>query len=310
MDEQTNLSRKLFAGSLDIVGDIHGDIDGLQKLLNHLEYDAAGNHPAGRKLVFVGDLVDRGPDSPAVVQLVRNLVKAERAQCVLGNHELNIMLSLRKFDNGWFYAEEFIDSKSGLVVPQVLADDDIRAETLKFFNSLPLALEREDVRVIHACWQPEMVSMISNANDVVEYFNQHQFNINLGLAIRADLEDWQREQRHQNLNPVKVLTSGLEVKTDKPFESSGKIRNLERFPWWDSYQEEAYCFFGHYSQPYPRKGTSKTRAFCVDFGVARRWVPKQAGDDDPMKWRLAAIRYPELEVVFDNGDRKSLELNN
>ena len=57
--------------------------------------------------------------------------------------------------------------------------------------------------------------MASEALDVVEFYKQHRYSIDLGLAIRSDLEEWQREQRHQNLNPVKVLTSGLEVKANR-----------------------------------------------------------------------------------------------
>ena len=79
----------LFVGPLDIVGDIHGEIDALRDLLKHLGYAETGEHPAGRRLVFIGDLTDRGPDSPAVAALVADLVKRELAQCVLGNHELN-----------------------------------------------------------------------------------------------------------------------------------------------------------------------------------------------------------------------------
>jgi len=61
---------RLFKGDLDVVGDVHGEIDGLEQLVAKLGYDADGNHPGGRRLVFVGDLVDRGPDSPAVVEYV------------------------------------------------------------------------------------------------------------------------------------------------------------------------------------------------------------------------------------------------
>ncbi len=90
-------------GPIDVVGDVHGDMPALERLLAHLGYDAAGNHPDSRSLVFVGDLVDRGPDSPSVVRRVKQLVGNCKAQCVLGNHELNLLLNRKKFDNGWFF---------------------------------------------------------------------------------------------------------------------------------------------------------------------------------------------------------------
>jgi len=83
-------------GPFDIVGDIHGCRSELETLLTRLGYtltrdeqgrpvDAA--HPEGRTAVFVGDLVDRGPDTPGVLRLVMGMVAAGHAVCVPGNHE-------------------------------------------------------------------------------------------------------------------------------------------------------------------------------------------------------------------------------
>ncbi|BAJ28461.1 MULTISPECIES: polynucleotide kinase-phosphatase [Kitasatospora] len=83
-------------GPFDIVGDIHGCRSELETLLGRLGYavtrdeqgravDAA--HPEGRTAVFVGDLVDRGPDTPGVLRLVMGMVGAGHALCVPGNHE-------------------------------------------------------------------------------------------------------------------------------------------------------------------------------------------------------------------------------
>ena len=83
-------------GPFDIVGDVHGCRAELETLLDRLGYtvarDAEGRavdaaHPAGRTAVFVGDLVDRGPDTPGVLRLVMGMVKAGHALCVPGNHE-------------------------------------------------------------------------------------------------------------------------------------------------------------------------------------------------------------------------------
>ncbi|MFH8343967.1 polynucleotide kinase-phosphatase [Streptomyces sp. NPDC018045] len=83
-------------GPFDIVGDIHGCRSELETLLGRLgyevEHDALGRpvdarHPQGRTAVFVGDLVDRGPDSPGVLRLVMGMTAAGHALCVPGNHE-------------------------------------------------------------------------------------------------------------------------------------------------------------------------------------------------------------------------------
>ncbi|MFE7241041.1 polynucleotide kinase-phosphatase [Streptomyces sp. NPDC057580] len=73
-------------GPFDIVGDIHGCSSELETLLGKLGY-VDGAHPEGRTAVFVGDLVDRGPDSPGVLSRVMSMVAAGNALCVPGNHE-------------------------------------------------------------------------------------------------------------------------------------------------------------------------------------------------------------------------------
>ncbi|MEU9921772.1 polynucleotide kinase-phosphatase [Streptomyces griseoluteus] len=73
-------------GPFDIIGDIHGCSAELESLLAKLGY-ADGVHAEGRTAVFVGDLVDRGPDSPAVLRRVMGMVAAGTALCVPGNHE-------------------------------------------------------------------------------------------------------------------------------------------------------------------------------------------------------------------------------
>ncbi|MEH0636921.1 polynucleotide kinase-phosphatase [Streptomyces bottropensis] len=73
-------------GPFDIVGDIHGCASELEALLGKLGY-VDGVHPEGRTAVFVGDLVDRGPDSPGVLRRVMSMVGSGNALCVPGNHE-------------------------------------------------------------------------------------------------------------------------------------------------------------------------------------------------------------------------------
>lgn len=73
-------------GPFDIIGDIHGCSSELDTLLGKLGYEN-GSHPEGRTAVFVGDLVDRGPDSPGVLRRVMSMVSSGDALCVPGNHE-------------------------------------------------------------------------------------------------------------------------------------------------------------------------------------------------------------------------------
>ncbi|CAN5283999.1 polynucleotide kinase-phosphatase [soil metagenome] len=91
-------------GPFDVIGDVHGCRSELEALLTELGFtlsrDGRGRpvdaaHPEGRKAVFVGDLVDRGPDSPGVLRLVMGMVGAGHALCVPGNHENKLVRALR-----------------------------------------------------------------------------------------------------------------------------------------------------------------------------------------------------------------------
>ncbi len=88
-------------GPFDIVGDIHGCFDELTGLLETLGYTVDGHRvtpPDGRKAVFLGDLVDRGPKSPDVLKLVMGMTAAGTALCVPGNHDVKLLRKLRGKD--------------------------------------------------------------------------------------------------------------------------------------------------------------------------------------------------------------------
>lgn len=104
-------NRKHEHGPFDIIGDVHGCCDELEQLLTKLGYQSTMNpaiddplasfwqgptyiHPEGRKVLFLGDLVDRGPRILDTLKLVRNMVIAESALCILGNHENKLMRKL------------------------------------------------------------------------------------------------------------------------------------------------------------------------------------------------------------------------
>ncbi|MEU4804874.1 polynucleotide kinase-phosphatase [Actinosynnema sp. NPDC023587] len=94
-------------GPFDVIGDVHGCRAELEELLTELGYDlvrdAAGRAvdavpPVGRRAAFVGDLVDRGPDTPGVLRLVMGMVDAGHAFAVCGNHEQKLVRALRGRD--------------------------------------------------------------------------------------------------------------------------------------------------------------------------------------------------------------------
>jgi len=92
-------NRKHDHGPFDIIGDVHGCSAELLALLQNLGYDTTEPDrivpPPGRKAIFLGDLVDRGPDSPGVLRLVMSMVEQATALCLPGNHDVKLLRKLR-----------------------------------------------------------------------------------------------------------------------------------------------------------------------------------------------------------------------
>lgn len=344
----------LLPGPLDIVGDIHGELEALQTLLGRLGYRADGAHPDDRHLIFVGDLCDRGPDSPGVIRQVASLVARGSAQCILGNHELNLLRGSPKPANGWFFASDhdraadrFLDCQ-----PASVAE---RESFPAFFAGLPLALERADLRVVHAAWHASSVAVLARelpGHPVLEVYRRHAEATERWAktaAVVADLRqeyaDWGRyladeevqlpllpaigtmDEHFQMSNPVRVLTSGVEHLAREPFFASGKWRMVDRVPWWQDYHDEVPVLFGHYWR-WASPGSAalfsrgerdlfagvapnrwlgpRQNAFCVDFSVGVRYRERALQSRRPFLGRLGAVRWPERELVFDDGERLPL----
>ncbi len=140
----------------DIIGDVHGCSDALRRLCETLGYDENYYHEDGRRLIFLGDLIDRGPDSIGVLNLVSRLVTRGRALLTLGNHDDALMR--------WLKGEHFDTSKGGLA--QTIAQIEARPEKkalkkaiLTLYQRAPLYLVLDGGALIiaHAGIEEEMI---------------------------------------------------------------------------------------------------------------------------------------------------------
>ncbi|MBL8199592.1 MAG: metallophosphoesterase [Chromatiales bacterium] len=341
-------------GPLDIVGDVHGELGALNALLNVLGYRDDGSHPDRRSLVFLGDLCDRGPDSPGVIRYVADLVAAGRAQCLLGNHELNLLRGSAKAANGWFFAEDH-DRAGGKFLHSRQASAAEREAIPRFLASLPLALEREDLRVVHAAWHDASLASLQRqlpGRSVVQVYEEHHAAAERwaeGRRVRHEAEqEWQEWGQHlaeesvqvpllaamgtmdeqfQMSNPVRVPTSGVERLAKEPFFASGKWRMVDRVPWWHGYGDDVPVLFGHYWRWSSPAGAARysrgerdlfagvahnewlgprRNAFCVDFSVGVRYRERAHHPGASFLGRLGAVRWPERELVYDDGERLPL----
>ena len=353
MPSESPFIRELPPGALDIVGDVHGELGPLQRLLRELGYAEDGEHAENRTLVFVGDLADRGPDSPGVVRLVRTLIERGRALAIMGNHELNLLRDAPKDGNGWAFRDNH--DRNARKRPKYLHSTDAteseRIEIRNFFAELPLVLQRRDLRIVHACWHSESLEALEQASSgigIAAAFDFFETSIekqiaSSGVALQAEREQTQHrlddphtvpplllataklDELRQMGNPIRVLTSGVERGGTEPFFSSGKWRMVERVPWWNEYQDDNAVIVGHYwrwpSATVDRKAFEKdgpdlfadTRAhdwlgpkknvFCVDFSIGRRFRERELGYAEGSCSKLGALRWPEREVVFEDGER-------
>ena len=146
------------AGPFDIVGDVHGHAVSLRNLLTELGYrvrDDGADPPPGRRAVFVGDLVDRGPASPDVMRLAMGMCRDGAALCVLGNHDRKLARSLA----GRIEGDRRTMGQMGA------RDPAFRSETKDFIETRPdhLWLAGGDLVVVHAAIRPEMIGRSSKA---------------------------------------------------------------------------------------------------------------------------------------------------
>ena len=160
----------------DIIGDVHGQAGKLKRLLAVLGYreGAMGYyHPTfGRIAIFVGDLVDRGPNIREVLWIVRNMVDSGNAFVVMGNHEFNAMAYHTQNDRGEWIREH--SDKNNQQHHETLCQlanpfPDEWSDWLKWFAQLPLFLNLGDVRVVHAAWHPEAIDFFSQ-NPIIIVF--------------------------------------------------------------------------------------------------------------------------------------------
>lgn len=183
----------------DIVGDIHGCFAELEELLQKLGYQIERGerytitHPEGRRLIFLGDLVDRGPNSPKVLRLVIDAVASGIAFCVNGNHDEKLK---KKLMGG----EVTIAHGLQQTLDQLAAEsEEFGREVLHFLQGLRshYLLDGGKLAVAHAGVKEEHLGRGSPAIREFCLFGETTGEIDkFGLPVRYD---WAREYRGETL---------------------------------------------------------------------------------------------------------------
>lgn len=216
----------------DLIGDIHGHLAPLEALLTRLGYvrgDDGWRH-RDRQVIFLGDFVDRGPDQRAVVNLAREMVAAGSALAVMGNHELNALAFHTedpKQPGTWLRRRTNKNIRHHLAFLQdYLSDKQREAElddVLRWFMELPLFLDLGDLRVVHACWDPEAIATLRP-------------RLAQGNQLTPDLLVDACDHDRPEFRAIEILLKGKEVKLpeDHSFrDKDGVARQRIRIRWWE-----------------------------------------------------------------------------
>jgi hypothetical protein len=147
----------------DIIGDVHGCHDALVSLLERMDYRREGGvyRCRGRKAVFLGDMIDRGPAIVATTRLVREMVDAGEAWCVLGNHEYQAISQSPVFP---LDGDTTRSRSLGLTLRQFAAYPGEWNSLVTWMRNQPLCLEFPHFRAVHACWDTLKIDRLRDLN--------------------------------------------------------------------------------------------------------------------------------------------------
>ncbi|MDP2243507.1 metallophosphoesterase [Pseudomonas sp.] len=214
----------------DLIGDIHGHAAPLKALLKAMDYfeqDGVWQH-LERTVIFLGDFVDRGPEQLEVIRIARSMVEHGHAQAVMGNHEFNaVAWATPNAEIEGEYLRIHSDKNHNQHVEfltQVNADSELHEEIIAWFKTLPLYLDLEGLRVVHACWQPASLQELKHHTD----------DKNCILP-----EAWAELTRKGSagFEALEIVLKGLEIPLPEGVDfadKDGHRRQHIRTKWWDS----------------------------------------------------------------------------
>ena len=148
----------------DIIGDVHGQSDLLKELLKQMGYTAKNgvySHPE-RKAIFVGDFINRGPKSRITLSLIRSMVENDHARAILGNHEINAIYYSFLDKKGVHLSKKWSRLRLDLdsTLREFYGHEEEWDGYIKWMRRLPLFLELDHIRVTHACWRDQNISLL------------------------------------------------------------------------------------------------------------------------------------------------------
>jgi protein phosphatase len=305
-------------GPFDIIGDVHGCCDELEALLGKLGYvatpaptpdavwgDRVHVHPEGRKTVFVGDLVDRGPRIVDTLRLVRNMVRAGAALCVPGNHDMKLLRKLR--GKNVQVSHGLAESLAEIDALPIEVRDPFVVQVSEFLDGLVSHYMLDDGRLViaHAGMKQEMQGRGSGrVRDFALYGETTGETDEFGLPVR---HNWAAEYRgpamvvygHTPVPEPEWLNRTVNIDTGCVF--GGKLTALR-------YPEKEFV-----SIPAARTYCEPARPFLPAEAQAPKLSAQQAHDDvldaeDVLGKRIVATRLRGNVTIREENATAALEV--
>jgi len=210
----------------DVIGDVHGEAAKLEGLLAAMGYTDDGRswrHPT-RRAIFVGDLIDRGPQQAKVVAIARTMVAGGHAQVVAGNHEFNAIGFATPHGQGDDYCRPHSEKnrkQHQRYLDEIGWESALHGEHLDWFRSLSLTVEVDGLRVVHACWDDASLATLGPLLSDDGGFTDALIH----AATEKGSEPWQA---------IEHLLKGPEIPIPRPYDfPKGTPRHNARLQWWN-----------------------------------------------------------------------------
>ena len=208
----------------DIIGDIHGYCSKLKELLLKLGYSEINGiyqHPE-RKLIFVGDYIDRGPEIRETLQLVRSMVEADAAMAIMGNHEYNaVAFAVQDADGGYLRSHNAAHKKQHQATLDQFAPFPGEWQSyIDWFYTLPFFLDLGQLRVVHACWDADHINWLKENNC---------------YTLNDQLLRTSHQEGTKAFNVVNDTLKGKEFNIPEKYawyDKDGHARTSNRIKWW------------------------------------------------------------------------------
>jgi len=215
----------------DIFGDIHGHANALEALLIKLDYKLVNGvyQHEKHKVIFLGDFIDRGPHQKKVIEIVRPMIEQGFAMSVMGNHEFNAICYASTGSDGNPLREHSVKNfEQHEAFLDAYPDKEERHEIISWFKTLPVFIETDGIRIVHACWNNPALT------ELASYLDERN-------SIKDDAYELSSQKGSVPFEAIEVLLKGPEVGLPEGVSFKDKDntnRMSARIKWWSGKQDE------------------------------------------------------------------------